>query len=327
MATASFRPALTCVGLLITLIASSLAADVFAQGSSPAAGPWSGQAQCVVVGKWTDYLDEQTHTWKLTGEAPTPAARGSAQVYFTWPATWSVQGSGRKTWPSREPGGREQTERWTAAHEMKMALRFTEVGSGTGRLRIGTEGQRGAPLGSLRVAEVSGRTRESSVQQWAFPAIEDGASNTTISGSSTRTYPEGFGVGPGQPPKAITTATCTWSFTRGVEQISANLTATPGELAGGRGRAPLSNATVSIPQPRAFTVTGFSGRGLATPITSRAFTVTGFSGRGVATPVASRTFTVNGFTGTGVAVSVGSRKIAVPGFTGVGSAPVTEPRR
>jgi hypothetical protein len=102
------------------------------------------------------------------------------------------------------------------------------------------------------VAEVSGRTRESSVQQWAFPAIEDGASNTTISGSSTRTYPEGFGVGPGQPPKAITTATCTWSFTRGVEQISANLTATPGELAGGRGRAPLSNATVSIPQARVY---------------------------------------------------------------------------
>ena len=31
----------------------------------------------------------------------------------------------------------------------------------------------------------------------------------------TRTFPEGYGVGWGQPPKATTTATCTWSFTRG----------------------------------------------------------------------------------------------------------------
>jgi hypothetical protein len=218
------------------VIAFSVTPGVPAQQPSPAAGPWSGQAQCVVVGKWTDYHDEQTHTWRLTGDVPTPAARGSAQVYYTWPATWSVQGNGRKTWPSREPGGREQTERWMAAHEMTMSLRITEVGAGTGRLRIGTEGQRGAPLGSLRVTEVSGRTRDQSVQQWAFPAIEDSASNTTISGTSTRTYPEGFGVGPGQPPKAITTATCTWSFTRGSSgQISRNSPRDIAPMTGGRG--------------------------------------------------------------------------------------------
>jgi hypothetical protein len=198
----------------MTLIALSAPRNLMAQRPSPAEGPWSGQAQCVVVAKWTDYHDEQTHTWRLTGEAPTPAPRGSAQVYYTWPAVWSVQGSGRKTWPSREPSalGREQTEGWTATHEMKMSLRITDLG--TGRLRIGAEGQRGAPLGALRVTDVSGRTRDASVQQWSFPVIEDSATNTTVSGTSTKTYPEGFGVGWGQPPKAITTATCTWSFTR-----------------------------------------------------------------------------------------------------------------
>jgi hypothetical protein len=244
--TTPVRPVLACAVLVMTVIALSAPPDLLAQRPSPAEGPWSGQAQCVVVGKWTDYHDEQTHTWRLTGEAPTPAPRGSAQTYFSWPAVWSVQGSGRKTWPSREPGGREQSERWTIAHnEMKMFLRITEVGAGTGRLRIGTEGQRGAPLGSLRVTEVSGRTRDASVQQWAFPAIEDSAANMTISGTSTKTYPEGFGVGPGQPPKAITTATCTWNFTRGGVEQSSAITPTGGR--GVRERLPIAGAVLATP--------------------------------------------------------------------------------
>ena len=165
---------------------------LFAQRPSPAEGPWSGQAQCVVTAKGTDYLDEQTHTWRLTGEPPTPAARGSAQVYYTWPATWSVQGSGRKTFPPREPvaPGREPSERWTIASEMKMTLRITDVGSGTGRLRIGRGVTTRRTPGAMRVTEVSGRTIDAAVQPWSFPAVEDSVSKTTISGTSTRTYPE-----------------------------------------------------------------------------------------------------------------------------------------
>jgi hypothetical protein len=245
------------------VIALAATRDVLAQRPSTAEGPWSGQAQCVVVAKWADYLDEQTHTWRLTGEAPTSAPRGSAQVFFSWPATWIVQGSGRKTWPSRDPGGREQSERWAIANEMKMSLRITEVGNG--RLRIGAEGQRGAPLGSLRVTEVSGRTRDASVQPWTFPTIEDEAGKTTISGTSTRTYPEGFGVGWGQPPKAVTTATCTWSFTRGggVEQSSAN---TPTGGRGVRERTPIAGAVFATPsqqtpEPTPHPITTTPGRG------------------------------------------------------------------
>jgi hypothetical protein len=226
MAQSSFaRSPLARVAVLAPVVTAILAplaiTEVVAQRPM-AVGPWSGQAQCVVVAKWADYLDEQTHTWRLTGEAPSPPPPGSAQVYYTWPATWSVQGSGRKAFPSREPAiGREQTERWTIASAMKISLRITDLG--TGRLRIGAEGQRGAPLGSIRVTEVSGRIREASVQPWPFPPIEDIVASTTISGTNARTYPEGFGVGWGQPPKAITTATCSWSFTTGgVEQSGAN---------------------------------------------------------------------------------------------------------
>ncbi len=203
--------------LLVTALAWLATRGLFAQSSSPALGPWSGQAQCIVVSKSDDYLDEQTHTWTLTGAAPTPAARGSVQVYYTWPATWAVQGRGRKTFSAA--GSTEQSESWTIAYEANATLRITEIAGKTARVRIGAEGWRGAPLGSLRVTDVSGRTRDASVQPWQFPSIEDSATNTMISGTSTRTFPEGYGVGWGQPPKAITTATCTWNFTRGgVEQ-------------------------------------------------------------------------------------------------------------
>jgi hypothetical protein len=237
----------TRVAFFVLLTAPVAWATVsLAQRQSPAEGPWSGQAQCVVVAKSADYQDEQTHTWKLTGAPPAPAPRGSAQVYYTWPATWTVQGGGRKTFPSRTPGATgpgEQTERWTIASEMNATLRITEIGGKPDRLRIGADGQRGAPLGSIRVTEVSGRTRDAAVQPWSFPAIEDEAASATISGTSARTFPEGFGVGPGLPPTAITTATCTWRFTRAsADQSSRN---TPGEVApvtGGRGQGSLQTA-------------------------------------------------------------------------------------
>lgn len=247
------------VCLLVCLLLAPTTQVSAAQLRSSAEGPWSGQAQCVVVAKGADYQDEQTHTWNLTGAAPTPAPPGSAQVYYTWPATWSVRGSGSKTFPSRSPGatGRDdQTERWTIASDMNVTLRTTEVVGNPNRLRIGIEGQRGGPLGSIRVTEVSGRTRDASVQPWQFPAIEDNATSTTISGTSTRTYPDGFGVGWAQPPKAVTTATCTWNFRRGsVDQSSAN---TP---AGGRGRAEgargtLGGTVAAVPTPQTPTSTG-----------------------------------------------------------------------
>jgi hypothetical protein len=218
---------------------------LLAQPRSPSEGPWSGQAQCVVVAKYADYLDEQTHTWTITGAPPAPTPRGSAQIYFTWPATWTVKGGGQRTLPSSATV-RAQTERWTIANEMTIAIRITEVVGGTVRLRFNAEGLRGAPLGSLRVTDASGRTRDGAVQPWPFPAIEDSTTNTTISGSSTRTYPEGYTAGWSQPRQAMTTATCTWSFTRGgVDQISTN---TP---ARGRGEVPrgIQPAPASPPSP------------------------------------------------------------------------------
>jgi hypothetical protein len=237
--------ALACGTFVTAVVVLVTPRDLRGQALSPAAAPWSGQAQCVVVGKTADYLDEQTHTWRLTGDAPTPAPRGSAQVYYSWPAVWSVEGGGRKTIASPTSVATARAERWTIASEMPATLRVTEIAGRPMRVRIGADGQRGAPLGSIRVTEVSGRTRDASVQPWTFPAIEDDAANDTVSGTSTRTYAEGFGVGWAQPPKAVTTATCTWSFTRG--GVGQSRAKPPAQISvAGRGSSPSGIAAPTL---------------------------------------------------------------------------------
>ena len=330
----NIRTAAVFLVWVIALFAPAMHA-LFAQRPSPAEGPWSGQAQCVVVGKWTDYLDEQTHTWRLTGEAPTPPAWGSAQVYYTWPAVWSVQGSGRKTFPAREPVaiGREQSERWTIASDMNISLRTTDLG--TGRVRIGAEGQRGAPLGAMRVTEVSGRTRDASVQPWSFPAIEDSAATTTISGTSVKTYPEGFGVGWAQPPKAVTTATCTWSFLQPSEEQSRSTTKPEMAPANGAGRArssgtvpvapaiPAATSPSTVTLPRPGTQIGAAPLAPLMP-PPRTIALTGFTAAGNAVFVPPRSIALSGFTAVGNAVFVPPRTIGLSGWSSVGT-PASSP--
>ena len=324
MANTFLRSILAAVGSLTLVIAWPATEGLLAQRQSPAAGPWSGQATCVVVAKWADYFDEQTHTWKLTGEAPASAPRGSAQVYYTWPSTWSVTGGGRKAFAPRTSGatGRDESERWTIANEMNATLRITEIVGTPVRLRIGAEGQRGGPLGSIRVTEVSGRTRDASVQPWQFPTIEDDATSTTISGTSTRTLPEGFGVGWGQPRNAITTATCTWSFTRGGVEQSSAIT-----LDGGRAPRPVGTLAGAgatgvqaplTPAARTFALAGFTASGTAIIVAARMIPLNGFTAAGTAVVVAPQTIALAGFTASGTAVLVTPRTIALPGFAAAG---------
>jgi hypothetical protein len=327
-------------GLVIALFTPAMHA-LFAQGS-PAQALWSGQAQCVVVAKSADYQDEQTHTWTLTGAAPTPPPPGTAQVYYTWPATWVVRGGGLKTIPT----ARDSQERWTIASEMNATLRFTEIAGQPVRLRIGADGQRGAPLGSIRVTEVSGRTRDASVQPWPFPAIEDNATNTTISGTSTRTFPEGFGVGWGQPPKVITTATCMWSFTRGGEQTEAGRERTSrGPLAGVSTSAVVNSGPASSNGPAAASIGGTlpasppnrqGVEGTAVPLAgasgvggtgassraipaARRIDLAGFTAQGA--PGSLRTIALGGFTATGAPPPAALRTIALTGWTATGVGP------
>jgi hypothetical protein len=48
--------------------------------------------------------------------------------------------------------------------------------------------------------------------EWSFPLVEDAASNTSISGSSTKAT--NGSVGPMQPGGSQGTAACTWHFSK-----------------------------------------------------------------------------------------------------------------
>ncbi len=166
-------------------------------------GPWSGEARCVLVTQDKDYQDEQTHIWRLTGSPQTPAT-----TFQTWPATWSVQGSGRREVLT------SGSESWTLRGEMNAPLTISEVTGG--RIRIGSRhGLLTAPLGSITITPSIGRVMPSSATEWQFPLIEDAAASTTVTGKSTRTLPVGVTAGWRQPREIVTTETCTWNFVRG----------------------------------------------------------------------------------------------------------------
>lgn len=194
------------IAATLLLLASIVPQDGFAQGAqaaSAADGPWSGQAQCVLSTRGTNYQDDQTHTWRITSGPPlvTGAARH-------WPAVWSVQGSGSRTIGAA-------SDSWTTnVPETSAPIAVWEVPGlrGANRLRIGSQHAQKTAGGAVRVKASSGENFAATVWEWQFPVIEDAATATSISGTNTQSLP----VGPGwQRPFGVqTTATCTWSFTR-----------------------------------------------------------------------------------------------------------------
>jgi len=97
------------------------------QTRNAADGPWSGWAQCDVVaqfnGQGSTSLNQQTHTWMLTGATPT--AGTDIKVY---PATWTVTGGGSS---QRDQGaGRTVSDKWvTAGRSMPDTITDLPAGS------------------------------------------------------------------------------------------------------------------------------------------------------------------------------------------------------
>lgn len=178
-----------------------------AQTPSPADGPWSGQAECTVTTRGTDYQEEQIHTWRITSS--TPQVAGSIRRF---PAVWSVQGRGTRSARVATGSTRTTEERWTiSVPETSAPISVWEVPGyrGNNRIRIGS--QHGLLVANNAIRPSTGSAAYS-IQEWLFPAAEDAMAVTTLTGTSTITVP----VGPGwrRPDKVPSTATCTWNFTR-----------------------------------------------------------------------------------------------------------------
>ena len=172
--------------------------------------PWSGQAQCKVTVRGPGYSHQETHTWTLTGGAPT--LQGAIHVF---PASWSVTGQGSL---QRTQGSQTLNAQWTTSGSLPNAslglfirasdgklvlksvhaqLRVKGGVSGTQRLTISGVPQTPGPI--------SGEAFE-----WTFPGSEVAGNSTTIAGSSTNAT--NGAVGPMQPGGSQGTAACTWNF-------------------------------------------------------------------------------------------------------------------
>jgi hypothetical protein len=180
------------------------------EGRSLADEPWSGEAVCVLSTRGTNYQEDRTHRWRLTGERP--EVKGSVRF---WPAVWSVQGAGSKG-----------EERWTIdVPETAAPIAIYEVPGpyGNNSLRIESQHSQLVAREGVRVAPVPGIRRTLfvfTVAELGFPRIivDSAAKVTVINDSSTRPGPASYAWQPASDAKA--TETCKWHFTRTDSDLS-----------------------------------------------------------------------------------------------------------
>ena len=192
----SCTPVLRSALVAVIVMNVALPIDAAAQNQYSTDAPWTGWAQCVLVARGGNYVDEQVHTWRLTGEPP--RAIGSSSTRH-WPGVWSAQGRGSR-------GG----DSWMiVAPEMPGEIGMWEVPATT-NIRIQSVH---SPLIAPAGVRVTGPSLGNySLQEHAFPGVEGPRIGPTISGTRTREIPGGPGWR--KPFEVLTTETCTWSYTR-----------------------------------------------------------------------------------------------------------------
>ena len=116
---------------------------------------------------------------------------------------WSVTGRGARA-----------GETWTIdVPETPAPIAIWELAGGVGRIRIGS--QHGLIVSNQGMTVSNNTVKgpfKASLEEWTFPVQEDVATNPTLSGTRTRTLPQGRGWR--QPAGVEATETCTWNFTR-----------------------------------------------------------------------------------------------------------------
>lgn len=188
---------------------------------------WSGWARCEIQTRTTGqtnthYEDSQTQTWTISG--PGTIDGGGTR----YPATWSVTGTGamRTSWsgPGSNPNGDHMESVWEhrisgVAAPLLVTHRASDnkvvLSSAHARLQSPVTVQRwiGNDAGTV-ISPGSQTSFPEPIFELTLPAIDDAATSTRLSGSSSPvvSYP----VSPLQPANAGATASCTWLFEKGV---------------------------------------------------------------------------------------------------------------
>jgi hypothetical protein len=164
------------------------------------------------------YTDHQTHTWTITGGAPT--AQGAFQIYA---GTWSVVGSGSLT---RTQGSQTLVAQWANNGPAIGAPIAVFVRASDKRVFIQSRHAQlrsAAAIQGFQQVTIAGKPQtpvkiDTAAFEWAFPFIAVSApvapdTNAAANGSSTT--PVNGSVGVMQPAGSHGTASCTWQFGQG----------------------------------------------------------------------------------------------------------------
>jgi len=302
--------------ILVVVLVATIPVVCLAQTPSAADGPWSGQVQCVLSARGADYQDDQTHTWRLTGEQPQLVG-----MFRRWPAMWSVQGSGSGpagTWKTTVPETSAPIAVWEPA---------------AGRIRFGSQHGLLNVNGGITGSTGTRQAINAPFQEWEFPVVEDDSKLTTITGTRTRMVP---GHAWRQPLDVLTTETCSWNYTKDpsrATQISSatgtTISAPTLRAAGPAGAIGTIQPAPSAPPPattaplsgrQADEIKAGRGAGVAAllGVAPRTITLPGFTAEGAFAALPARTLTLSGFTAVGDFAPMPPRTITLPGWTASG---------
>jgi len=198
------------VGLALAIAVSGFGSPTPTMQAPPPA--WAGWARCEIQVQGTGYSEQQTHTWTMTGDAP--SSEGAFRVYA---GTWNVVGKGSL---QRSQGSQSLVAEW-AINATRPAPLAVFVRASDGRMFIQARHAQLRQAGAIAGYQqqiIDGKPQSpgkigAEAFEWAFPVIDAAATSTTVNGSSTPAV--NGSVGYMQQGGARGSASCTWQFGQG----------------------------------------------------------------------------------------------------------------
>jgi hypothetical protein len=204
--------------LALALTVSMATVDLAgAQQPAPSQSAWAGWARCRIDVTGPGYTDQQTHTWTMTGGAPT--VEGAFRIF---PATWSVVGGGSL---QKTVGTQTLVAQWSTNSPSVSAPIAVFVRASDQRMFIQARHAQARAAGAVQGYQqqiIDGKMQKpgpisAEAFEWAFPRAEVSRPTPTsslVANGSSAPVVNGK-VGLMEPDGSHATASCTWQFSQG----------------------------------------------------------------------------------------------------------------
>ena len=204
--------------LALALTVSMVIVDLAgAQQPAPSQAAWAGWARCQINVTGPGYTDQQTHTWTMTGGAPT--VQGAFRIF---PATWSVVGGGSL---QKTVGTQMLVAQWATNSPSVSAPIAVFVRASDQRMFIQARHPQARAAGAIQGYQqqiIDGKmqkpgTISAEAFEWAFPqaAVTRPTPTSSLVANGSITPVVSGKVGLMEPDRSQATASCTWQFSQG----------------------------------------------------------------------------------------------------------------